>query len=83
MNGNSAPGSRSWLPLSPAPATLRPGQKRLHLLPRVVRSRTFPVQAFRTPGVTRSTTRATCIGHSVDSSYAQVHNLMSHIVLAL
>ena len=70
-------------PLSPAPATLHPGQKRLHLLTGVARSRTFPVQASFTPGVTRPITDAACIGHSMDGSDAQSHNSMSHIILAL
>ena len=66
----------------PGPGDPASDAKRLHLLPGVVRSRTFPVQASRTPGVTRPTSRADCIEHSMDDSDAQVHNAMFHIILA-
>ena len=65
-----------------------PGDMRLHAEPPPV-AHSIPLQDVpgagipRTPGVTHSTADAACIGRSVDGSNAQVHNMMSHIILAL
>jgi len=70
-------------PFSPAPVTVRPGQKRLLSGPEFPSLRLFRQRASRTPGVTRPTTRADCIGHSVVDSAVQIHNSMFHNILAL
>ena len=66
---------------TPPPRRPRVRGKSLHLLPRVVRSGTFPVQASSTPGVTRAPADVACIGRSMDGSDAQVHNSMNRIIL--
>jgi len=69
-------------PLSPAPATLRPVQKP----PSAAQGgalQDVPGAGIPHPRRDPRPADAACIGHSVDGPGAQVHNSMSHNILAL